>query len=100
MAKAGWHSARDKAFTKAVAAGETHFNGCGNCHDYVCNQCFDNAKGLCVNRGPDVKVKITQACAQGDVSAASREASGEGQRRGTRMAVTQNMQLVCTQWRA
>jgi hypothetical protein len=100
MAKAGWHPARDKAFTKAVAAGKTHFNRCGNCHDYVCHQCFDNAKGLCVNRGPDVKVKITQARAQGEVSAASEEASAERQRRGTRMGVTQNMGLVCTQCRA
>jgi len=37
MAQAGWHSARDEAFTEALAAGKTHFNRCGNCHDYVCN---------------------------------------------------------------
>jgi hypothetical protein len=100
MAQAGWHSARDEAFTEAVAAGKTYINRCGNCHDYVCNQCFDNANGLCFNCAPNVKVKITQARAQGEVSAASEKASSEGQTRGGRMDVTQNMQLVCTQCRA
>lgn len=100
MAQAGWHSARDEAFTEAVAAGKMHFNRCGNCHDYVCNQCFDNANGLCFNCAPNMKVKITQARAQGEVSAASEKANAEGQTRGGRLDVTQNMQLVCTQCRA
>ncbi|WP_229467558.1 hypothetical protein [Massilia sp. Mn16-1_5] len=52
MAEAGWHSARDEAFTEAVAAGKAHFNRCGNCHDYVCGQCFDGASGLCFDRAP------------------------------------------------
>jgi rRNA maturation endonuclease Nob1 len=45
-------------------------------------------------------VKITQARAQGEVSAASEKANAEGQTRGGRLDVTQNMQLVCTQCRA
>lgn len=100
MAQAGWHSARDEAFTEAIAAGKAHFNRCGNCHDYVCATCFDSQNGLCYNCAPNVNVKISQARAQGEVSAASEIANDEGKVRGARRDVTQAMQLVCPQCRA
>ena len=97
---AGWHSARDEAFTEAIAAGKAHFNRCGNCHDYVCASCIDGQNGLCYNCAPNVNVKISQARAQGEVSAASEIANDEGKVRGARRDVTQAMQLVCPQCRA
>jgi hypothetical protein len=100
MAQAGWHSARDDAFTEAVAAGKAHFNRCGNCHGYVCTPCFDGATGLCFNCAPNVKVAITQARARGEVRGASELAEAEGQARGTRRDVREDMQLVCPQCRA
>ncbi|XYJ12359.1 zinc ribbon domain-containing protein [Telluria sp. B2] len=100
MAQAGWHSARDAAFTEAIAAGKAHFNRCGNCHDYVCGTCFDAANGLCFDCAPNVQVKITQARAAGEVSAASERAAAEGKVRGGRHDVRQEMQLVCPQCRA
>jgi len=100
MAQAGWHSARDEAFTEAIAAGKAHFNRCGNCHDYVCATCFDSQNGLCYNCAPNVNVKISQARVQGEVSAASEIANDEGKVRGARRDVTQAMQLVCPQCRA
>jgi len=52
VAEAGWHSARDEAFTEAITAGKAHFNRCGNCHDYVdedmqlvCPQCRAESHG-------------------------------------------------------
>jgi len=99
LAQAGWHSARDEAFTEAIAAGKAHFKRCGNCHDYVCASCFDAENGLCYNCAPNVNVKITQARAQGEVSAASELANDEGKVRGARRDVTQAMQLVCPQCR-
>jgi len=99
MAQAGWHSARDEAFTEAIAAGKAHFNRCGNCHDYVCGTCFDAENGLCYHCAPNVNVKISQARAQGEVSAASELANDEGKVRGARRDVTQSMQLVCPQCR-
>ncbi|QJD91040.1 zinc ribbon domain-containing protein [Duganella dendranthematis] len=97
VAEAGWHSARDDAFTKAVADGKAHFNRCGDCHRYVCSPCFDTANGLCFNCAPNVNVAITQARAQGEVEAAREAANVEGRTRGAQRPVTQAMQLVCTQ---
>ncbi|MRW93761.1 zinc ribbon domain-containing protein [Duganella sp. FT80W] len=99
VAEAGWHSARDEAFTNAVAAGKQHFNRCGDCHRYVCGPCFDSANGLCFNCAPNVNVAITQARAQGEVSGAREQAQAEGYARGTQREVTQAMQLVCPQCR-
>jgi hypothetical protein len=100
MAEAGWHSARDGAFTEAVAAGKAHFNRCGDCHHYVCGACFDSANGLCFNCAPNVNVAITRARAQGEVQGASELASDEGKSRGAQRDVRQTMQLVCTQCNA
>lgn len=100
MAQAGWHTARDEAFTEAVAAGKAHFNRCGNCHHYVCAPCFDRANGLCFNCAPNVKVAITQARARGEVQGASERANVEGQARGAGHDVRAEMQLVCPQCRA
>ncbi|TFW23283.1 zinc ribbon domain-containing protein [Massilia arenosa] len=100
MAEAGWHSARDTAFTEAVAAGKQHFNRCGSCHSYVCSPCFDTANGLCFNCAPNVNVAIAQARARGEVDSAAEVATEEGKTRGARRDVQQAMQLVCPQCRA
>lgn len=100
LAQAGWHSARDEAFTEAVGAAKAHFNRCGNCHNYVCAPCFDGANGLCFNCAPNVNVKISQARAQGEVQGAAELAQAEGKLRGAQRDVRQEMQLVCPQCRA
>lgn len=100
MAQAGWHSARDEAFKEAIADAKDHFNRCGNCHDYVCAPCFDGANGLCFQCAPNVQVAITKARAQGEVRSAAGRADVEGESRGTRHDVRQDMQLVCPQCRA
>jgi hypothetical protein len=97
VAEAGWHSARDDAFTNAVAAGKAHFNRCGDCHRYVCGPCFDTVNGLCFNCAPNVNVAITRARAQGEVQGASELAAEEGKARGAQRNVNQAMQLVCPQ---
>lgn len=100
MAQAGWHSARDEAFKEAITDAKAHFNRCGNCHDYVCEPCFDGSTGLCFNCAPNVQVAITRARAQGEVRSAAERADTEGESRGTRHDVRQDMQLVCPQCRA
>ncbi|TFW13787.1 zinc ribbon domain-containing protein [Duganella callida] len=99
VAEAGWHSARDDAFTGAVAAAKAHFNRCGDCHRYVCEPCFDAAKGLCFNCAPNVNVAITQARAQGEITGAREVATEEGYARGRQRDATPAMQLVCPQCR-
>jgi len=100
VAEAGWHSARDAAFKEAVEAGKAHFNRCGNCHEYVCGQCFDGASGRCFDCAPNVTVAITRARAQGEVVSAAQKAEAEGQKRGGRHDVGQEMQLVCPECHA
>lgn len=99
VAEAGWHSARDEAFSNAVTAGKAHFNRCADCHRYVCGPCFDTANGLCFNCAPNVNVAITQARARGEVDSAREQATEEGRTRGAQRNVTQAMQLVCPQCR-
>jgi hypothetical protein len=100
LAEAGWHTARDAAFTEAVAAGKAHFNRCGRCHHYVCASCIDSASGLCFDCAPNVKVAIATARALGEMEGASDVAHEEGLRRGTQHNVQQALQLVCPQCRA
>jgi hypothetical protein len=99
LAEAGWHTARDQAFTEAVAAGKAHFNRCGQCHKYVCGPCIDSASGLCFDCAPNVKVAIAAARALGEVHGASEIANEEGLRRGAQHEVRQALQLVCPQCR-
>jgi hypothetical protein len=99
-AEAGWHTARDEAFTEAVASGKAHFNRCGNCHHYACGPCFDSVAGLCFNCAPNVNVAIAVARTQGEVQGASANANEEGVRRGAARSVVQPLQLVCPECRA
>lgn len=100
LAQAGWHSARDDAFRKAVEDAKAHFHRCGGCHQYVCATCFDTGSGLCYNCAPDVNVAIAQARAQGEVQGASEVATLEGVARGQKRDVKRDQQLVCPSCKA
>jgi hypothetical protein len=95
LAEAGWGSARDDAFKKAIEQAKDHFHRCAKCYQYVCDSCWNSAKGLCLNCAPSAEVEIEAARAQGEVYAAGEKAALEGIQRGKKMDVKRDRQLVC-----
>jgi predicted amidophosphoribosyltransferase len=97
LAHAGWSKARDEAFKAAVDEAKRHFHRCARCHQYICDICWNNEKGLCLNCAPSAEVEIEAARAQGEVYAAGEKATLEGIQRGKQMDVKRDRQLVCPQ---
>ncbi|MDD5297729.1 MAG: zinc ribbon domain-containing protein [Rhodocyclaceae bacterium] len=95
LAQAGFGHARDEAFVKAIENAKHHFHRCGKCQGYVCDRCWNTAKGLCYNCAPDVEVEIEAARNQGEIQAATENAAMEGQKRGGTRDVGRDRQLVC-----
>lgn len=100
VAQAGWNSARDDAFSEAIADAKRHFHRCGKCFQYVCARCIDTEKGLCFNCAPNVEVEIAAARAQGEIQGATESAIEEGLQRGKRRDVKRDTQLVCPKCQA
>jgi hypothetical protein len=100
LAQAGFGSARDEEFAKAVEQAKQHFHRCAKCHGYVCDRCWNTAKGLCLNCAPDAEVEIEAARAQGEAAGAAEMATGEGTERGKKLDVKRERQLVCPQCKA
>jgi hypothetical protein len=100
LAQSGWREARDTAFKDAIGSAMGHFNRCAKCFQYVCATCFNKSGGLCYNCAPSAEVEIEASRAQGMASAAGEKAALEGNRRGQKMDVTRDSQLVCPQCRA
>ncbi|MFJ6214734.1 zinc ribbon domain-containing protein [Streptomyces sp. NPDC092296] len=100
LAGAGWGSARDAAFQRAITNAETHFNRCGRCTDYVCGRCWNAAQGLCLHCAPDTAAEALAARQRGLNDRASERAYEVGQQRAQNFDVTSDRQLVCPQCRA
>jgi len=100
LAQAGFGTARDEEFTKAISEAKDHFHRCGKCMSAVCPKCWNAAKGLCYNCAPDVHVEVEAARNQGEVQAATEAAHGAGMERAARVDVKSDEQLVCPQCNA
>jgi rRNA maturation endonuclease Nob1 len=97
LAESGWGKARDAAFSAAIQSARDHFHRCTRCFQYVCDTCWNEEKGLCLNCAPSAEVEIEAARAQGEVYAAGEKAALEGIQRGKQMDVKRDRQLVCPQ---
>ena len=95
LAESGWGKARDGAFKVAIEQAKSHFHRCARCYQYVCDTCWNDDKGLCLNCAPDAEVEIEAARASGEVYAAGEKAALEGIQRGKQMDVKGERQLVC-----
>lgn len=95
LAEQGWAKARDEQFREAVVEAKQHFNRCSRCFQYVCDTCFNKAKGLCYNCAPDVQVEIEAARNAGEIQSATESAIAEGMQRGAQRDVARDQQLVC-----
>ena len=97
LAQAGYGKAHDQAFAAAIEQAKRHFHRCARCMNYACDTCWNSDKGLCRNCAPDAEVEIDAARAVGEVQAARERAVAEGQKRGQKLDVTRERQLVCPQ---
>lgn len=95
LAEAGFGRARDKEFAAAIEQAKIHFHRCAKCHQYVCDVCWNKARGLCGTCAPSAEVEIEAARAQGEIQGATEKAVVEGVERGKRMDVSRDRQLIC-----
>lgn len=59
-----WQKEHEQAFERAQNEARQHFHRCPNCHSYVCDQCWNEDEGLCVQCAPRQEVYVAQARAQ------------------------------------
>lgn len=95
LAGAGWGSARDAAFQRAVEAGQQRFKRCARCTNPVCDQCWNEEIGLCLRCAPDTSAEAGAARQRGLNQRASQRAQQVGESEGDRYDVDNRRQLVC-----
>jgi hypothetical protein len=95
LAGAGWGTARDAAFQRAISNVQSHFNRCARCTNYVCGRCWNSSQGLCLNCVPDTAAEAMAAQQRGLNDMASQRAYGAGQQAGQNFDVNTPRQLVC-----
>ncbi|MFF7335120.1 zinc ribbon domain-containing protein [Streptomyces sp. NPDC008150] len=99
LANAGWGSARDAAFRRAIGNAQGHFNRCARCTSYVCGRCWNAGQGLCLNCAPDTAAEAMASRQRGLNDMASERAYAMGQDAGQGFDVSTPRQLVCPQCR-
>jgi len=97
LAGAGYGSARDAAFQRAISTAQGHFNRCPRCTHYVCNRCWNAGQGICLTCAPDAAAEAVAARQRGLNDMVSERAYAVGQEAAAQYDVTAQRQLVCPQ---
>jgi rRNA maturation endonuclease Nob1 len=95
VAEAGYGKARDEAFRAAIESAKKHFHRCARCSNYFCDRCWNSQKGLCLQCAPNAELEVEAARAEGEVNAVREAATAEGMKRGAKIDVKRDRQLVC-----
>ncbi|MGI6732925.1 MAG: zinc ribbon domain-containing protein [Anaerovoracaceae bacterium] len=56
-----WQKEHENAFERAQNEAYQHFHRCHSCHQYVCDACFNEDEGLCVECAPRQEVYVAKA---------------------------------------
>ncbi|MBY8882451.1 double zinc ribbon domain-containing protein [Actinacidiphila acidipaludis] len=99
LAGAGFGSARDASFQRAISNAEGHFNRCPRCTHYVCNRCWNAGQGICLTCAPDTAAEAVAARQRGLNDMVTDRAYAAGQQAGTSFDTGTPRQLVCPQCR-
>jgi len=59
-----WQKEHEQAFIRAQNEAKQYFHRCPNCRKYVCDACWNEDTGLCVECSPRQEVYVAQAAAQ------------------------------------
>ncbi|MFE0458073.1 zinc ribbon domain-containing protein [Kitasatospora sp. NPDC058965] len=100
LAGAGWGSAKDAAFQRAVSNAEHHFHRCARDARHVCDKCWNPAQGLCFDCAPDTAAEAEAARRRGLNDQVTQAAYTAGQQAGHDWDVNTPRQLVCPQCKA
>ncbi|NLP31241.1 MAG: zinc ribbon domain-containing protein [Clostridiales bacterium] len=55
-----WQKEHENAFERAQNEAYRHFHRCHSCHQYVCDACFNEDEGLCVDCAPRQEVFVAK----------------------------------------
>lgn len=61
---AEWHKEHEAAFRNAANEAKEHFHRCNGCQRWVCDGCFNEDEGLCVECAPRESVEVSKARAE------------------------------------
>lgn len=56
-----WHKEHEAAFRNAMNEAKETFHRCHGCNTYVCDACFNEEEGLCVNCAPRENTAVSKA---------------------------------------
>jgi hypothetical protein len=59
-----WHKEHEAAFQNAMNEAKENFHRCHSCNTYVCDACFNEEEGLCVNCAPRESTEVSKARAK------------------------------------
>jgi len=59
-----WQKEHENAFAHAQNEAQPHFHRCPSCNKYVCDQCFNEDEGLCINCAPRQEIYVAKARAE------------------------------------
>jgi hypothetical protein len=71
---AGWSSAREDAFRKAVAQAKSHFHRCPRCSNHVCDSCWNGDDGTCITCVPRLDAELASITREAKLNKAREEA--------------------------
>jgi membrane protease subunit (stomatin/prohibitin family) len=55
---AGWQSARDAAFKRAIIDAQGHFHRCPRCSNHFCDDCWNADEGTCIGCVPRLDAEL------------------------------------------
>ncbi|MCL2784395.1 MAG: zinc ribbon domain-containing protein [Propionibacteriaceae bacterium] len=56
-----WQKEHEQVFSRAQNEASQHFHRCPSCTSYVCDQCFNEDEGMCVQCAPRQEIYVAQA---------------------------------------
>lgn len=56
-----WHKEHETAFRNAMNEAKETFHRCHGCNTYVCDACFNEEEGMCVNCAPRENTAVSKA---------------------------------------
>lgn len=59
-----WHKEHEIAFKNAVNEAKGHFHRCSGCQSWVCDDCFNEDEGMCVECSPRESAMVSKARAE------------------------------------
>lgn len=56
-----WQKEHENAFARAQNEAQQHFHRCHGCNHYVCDDCFNEDEGLCIDCAPRQEIYVAKA---------------------------------------